>query len=141
MVSVLIDEIKVGDKGSVSKTISESDVYNFAGVTGDFSWLHVDEVKAQKGPFGRRIVHGMLTIGLISAVVGTQMPGVGTIYASQNIKFVRPVFIGDTITAEVEIIEIMREKGLVRINATATNQHGELVLAGEGTVVPPKERY
>lgn len=139
MVSVMMDQIKIGLKGSVVKTISETDVYNYSGITGDFSWLHVDEERSKRGRFGRRIAQGMLSIGLVSAAIGTQMPGTGTIYVSQTIKFLRPVYIGDTITAEVEVIEIMKDRGMVRLKTTCTNQYGEEVLTGEGVVIPPEE--
>lgn len=140
MRSYSIEELKIGDRGSIAKTITETDIYNYSGITGDFSWLHVNEERSKKGPFGRRIAHGMLTIGLVSAVVGTEMPGAGTIYVSQTMNFRRPVFIGDTITAEVEVIDIDMGKKLVRLKTTCTNQSGETVLIGEGIVIPPTER-
>ncbi|MBI5546706.1 MAG: MaoC family dehydratase, partial [Deltaproteobacteria bacterium] len=95
---------QVGDKASMSKTVSESDVYSFAGITGDLNPAHVNEVWAKKSRVGGRIAHGMLTGGFISAVLGMQLPGPGTIYLQQSLKFTAPVRLGDTITAEVEVL-------------------------------------
>ncbi|MGE5398069.1 MAG: MaoC family dehydratase [Chitinophagales bacterium] len=136
MLSYTIEEIKVGDKGSIEKTVSESDVYNFAGITGDFSWLHVNEDRSRRGRFGKRIVHGMLLMGMISGVLGTQMPGGGCIYVSQEIKFLKPVFIGDTVKAEVEVVEVIKERNRVKLKTVCTNQNGEEVLVGEATMIP-----
>lgn len=132
-----INELKIGDRDWMEKTVTETDVYNYAGITGDFSWVHVNEERARKGRFGQRIVHGMLTIGFISCVIGTRLPGPGTIYVYQDMKFSRPVFFNDTIHAEVEVIGIDKEKGRVRLKTTVTNQHGETVLSGEAVVIPP----
>ncbi|NSW92929.1 MAG: MaoC family dehydratase [Firmicutes bacterium] len=134
-----IDRLKIGDKGWLEKTITETDVYNYAGITGDFSLVHVNEARAKQGRFGRRVVHGMLLMGLISAVIGTQMPGTGTIYVSQVVKFLKPVFFNDTIRAEVEVIGIDAERERVRLKTTCTNQDGQLVLTGEAEVIPPTD--
>lgn len=138
MKGLSIDELKIGDIGWIEKTISEHDVYTFAGLTGDFSWVHVNEERAKKGRFGQRIAHGMLTIGFISCVIGTQIPGPGTIYLTQDMKFLKPVFFGDTIHAEVEVIEIIKEKNKVKLKTTVANQQGDLVLTGEAYVIPPQ---
>jgi 3-hydroxybutyryl-CoA dehydratase len=137
MIEHIFSELKIGDKGYVEKTITETDLYIFAGVTGDFSWLHVNEVRAAQGHFKTRIVHGMLLAGLISNVVGNQMPGVGTIYETQNMKFLKPCFINDTIRAQTEVVELL-EAGRVRLKTTCYNQHGELVVDGEAIVIPPR---
>ncbi len=129
---------KVGDKASMSKTVSESDVYLFAGITGDLNPAHVNEAWAKTTRFGGRIAHGMLTAGFISAVLGMKLPGTGTIYMGQQLKFTAPVRIGDTITAEVEVIEIIENKRL-RLKTTATNQDGVVVTEGEALVMPPRE--
>lgn len=130
-------ELKVGDTGYVEKTISETDVYQYAGITGDFSWLHVNEMRAQAGHFKTRIVHGMLLLGLISNVVGNQMPGAGTIYQKQTIDFVRPCYIGDTIRAQTVVIQLL-DHGRVRLHTICVNQKGETLLDGEAIVIPPR---
>lgn len=132
-----IKEIKVGDKASFTKTITESDVYMYAGITGDLNPAHINQVEAEKGMFKTRIAHGMLTAGLVSAVLGMQLPGPGTIYMGQELQFTKPVYFGDTITAEVEAIEIVKEK-ILKLKTTCTNQKGEVVLEGVATVMPPR---
>ena len=134
-----IDELKVGNHASCSKTISETDVYLYAGITGDFNPAHVNEVYAQTTAFKTRIAHGMLTAGLISNLLGTQLPGPGSIYMSQNLKFLAPVTIGDTITATVEVIDIITEKKRVRLKTTCVNQEGTIVVEGEALVSPPRK--
>jgi 3-hydroxybutyryl-CoA dehydratase len=140
MIGKTISELKVGDQASFSKTISETDVYLYAGITGDFNPAHIDETYAQKTAFKTRIAHGMLTAGFISNVVGTQLPGPGTIYVSQSLKFMAPVVIGDTITATVEVIDILPEKKRVRLKTTCANQEGTVVLDGEALISPPRKR-
>ncbi|MBT8355002.1 MAG: MaoC family dehydratase [Desulfofustis sp.] len=134
-----IDELKVGDQASFSKTISESDVYLYAGITGDFNPAHIDEVYAQTTAFKTRIAHGMLTAGLISTLLGTQLPGPGSIYMSQSLKFLAPVTIGETITATVEVIDIITEKKRVLLKTTCTNQEGTIVVDGEALISPPRK--
>lgn len=134
-----IDELEVGQSARFSKTISESDVYLYAGITGDFNPAHINEVYAEKTAFKSRIAHGMLTAGLISKVLGTDLPGPGTIYLQQSLSFKAPVAIGDTITATVEVIEIDTEKKRVRLKTACTNQHGALVLDGEAVISPPRK--
>lgn len=129
---------QVGDKASVTKTITETDVYMFAGITGDLNPAHVNEVWASNTKFGGRIAHGMLSAGLISAVLGMKLPGPGTIYLGQTLKFTAPVKIGDTVTAEAEVAEIIDNKRL-RIRTTCTNQNGVTVVEGEAMVLPPRE--
>ncbi|MEW9081418.1 MaoC family dehydratase [Caldanaerobacter subterraneus] len=134
-----INELKVGDKDYFEKTITETDVYLYAGITGDFNPVHINQIEAEKTMFKGRIAHGMLTAGLISTVLGTKLPGTGTIYLGQELKFTKPVRIGDTIKAEVEVIEIIPEKNRVKLKTTCTNQNGEVVLEGIATVLAPKE--
>jgi 3-hydroxybutyryl-CoA dehydratase len=131
-----IDEIKLGDKASVEKTISETDVYLYAGITGDFNPAHVNQVEAGKTRFNGRIAHGMLSAGLISAVLGTELPGPGAIYMGQELKFLAPVRIGDTIKAEVEVIEIIEEKNRIKLRTCCYNQNGEMVIEGMALVRP-----
>nr|WP_207755110.1 MaoC family dehydratase [Alkaliphilus hydrothermalis] len=133
-----IHEIKLGDKASFQKTITETDVYLYAGITGDLNPAHINESYAKETFFKGRIVHGILTSGLISAVLGTQLPGPGTIYLSQDLKFHAPVRFADTISAEVEVVEIASEKNRVKLSTICKNQNDEVVLSGVATVMPPK---
>ncbi|MGI6027071.1 MAG: MaoC family dehydratase [Candidatus Scatomorpha sp.] len=139
MKGITISEMKVGDSASFTKTVSEHDVYTYAGVSGDFNPAHVNEVEAQKGMFGKRIAHGMLSAGFISTVLGTQLPGPGTIYMGQELRFTKPVFFGDTITATVTVAELIPEKNRTILDTVCTNQNGEVVIKGKATVMPPKE--
>ena len=130
----------VGQTASVTRTISESDVYVFAGVTGDLIPAHTNEEYAKTTHFKTRIAHGMLSAGLISAVLGMQLPGPGTIYTGQTLKFLAPVHIGDTITATAEIKSLDLERNRVVLTTTCTNQEGTMVITGEATALLPKER-
>jgi len=138
MIGKTIDELAVGDAAEFGKTVSESDVYLYAGVTGDVNPAHLNEVYAEKTYFKTRIAHGMLTAGLISGLLGVTLPGPGTIYIRQELDFKAPVRIGDTITARVEVIEILKERNRVRLRTTCANQDGTLVLDGQAIVSPPK---
>lgn len=131
-------KFNVGDKASMAKTVSESDVYLFAGITGDLNPAHVNEQWAKKSMFGGRVAHGMLSAGFISACLAMKLPGPGTIYLNQTLKFTAPVRIGDTVTVEVEVVEF-NDKGRMRLRTTAKNQDGITVIDGEATVLPPKE--
>lgn len=139
MKGITISEMKLGDSASFTKTVSEHDVYTYAGISGDFNPAHVNEVEAQKGMFGKRIAHGMLSAGFISTVLGTQLPGPGTIYMGQELHFTKPVFFGDTITATVTVAELIPEKNRAILDTVCTNQNGEVVIKGKATVMPPKD--
>lgn len=132
------DELQIGDSASFTKTVSESDVYLFGGITGDLNPAHVDAASAAQGMFKQRIAHGMLTASFISTVLGMKLPGPGTIYVGQNLQFRAPVFFGDTLTAKAECIEKMDQRQWARFKTTVTNQEGKLVVDGEATVIPPK---
>ncbi|MGN1413590.1 MAG: MaoC family dehydratase [Anaerovoracaceae bacterium] len=134
-----INTLTIGQKAAFSKTVSEADIYNFAGVSGDFNPAHVNAVYAENSPFKERIAHGILSASFISNVIGNQLPGMGSIYLGQTLKFLRPVHIGDTITAEVEVSEIIKEKNKIVLKTTCTNQNGEVVVNGEAIIMPPKE--
>ena len=134
-----IDRLQVGDAAEFAKTVTETDIYLYAGITGDFNPAHVNESYAKNTFFKTRIAHGMLTAGFISAIIANLLPGPGTIYLKQDLSFLAPVRIGDTITARVEILELNSEKNRVRLKTTCSNQDGVMVLAGEGLVSPPKE--
>ena len=138
MIIKTIEQIHVGDRAEFSKTVSESDIYQYAGVTGDLNPAHINEVYAQQTFFKTRIAHGMLAAGFISAVLGTQLPGPGTIYLKQDLSFLAPVRIGDTVTARVEVLEVITEKKKIRLKTTCTNQEGKQVLDGEAIVSPPR---
>ena len=138
MIGKTIHELNIGDTAEFSKTVSESDIYQFAGITGDFNPAHMNEEYAKKTFFKTRIAHGMLSAGFISTAIGTKLPGTGSIYVKQDLRFLAPVRIGDTITARVEVIEIIAEKKRVRLKTTCINQEGTQVLDGEAVVSPPK---
>ncbi|MBN2285913.1 MAG: MaoC family dehydratase [Tissierellales bacterium] len=133
-----IQEIKMGDKASFQKTVTETDVYLYAGITGDINPAHINDEYAKNTFFKGRIAHGMLTAGFVSAVLGMYLPGPGTIYISQDLKFTAPVKFGDTIKAEAEVIEILEEKNRIKLNTTCFNQNGDIVLKGTAVVMPPK---
>jgi 3-hydroxybutyryl-CoA dehydratase len=133
-----IDELSVGDSAQFTKTLSESDVYLYAGVTGDFNPVHINEEYARKTHFKRRIAHGLLSAGFISTVMGNQLPGPGTVYIKQELNFLAPVHIGDTLTARVEVIELAANRNRARLKTTCFNQDGTVVLDGEALVSPTK---
>ena len=130
-------EISVGQSASLSKPISESDVYTFAGITGDLNPAHVNEEYARQSRFGGRIAHGLLSAGLISAAIAMKLPGPGTIYLGQTIKFLAPVRIGDTVTATVKVLSIDAARRRAVLETTCHNQKDALVITGEATVLLP----
>ncbi len=132
--STAFADIKVGDKASMTKTVSEYDIYTFAGVTGDFNPVHVNAEYAKTTMFKERIAHGMLTAGFISAVLGTALPGANSIYLGQELSFKAPVKIGDTITATVELLEKIEGKKRLILRTTVVNQDGVLVVDGKASV-------
>lgn len=139
MIGKTIHEMKIGDTASMAKTVTEYDIYQFAGVTGDFNPIHINEEYAAGTFFKGRIAHGMLSAGFISAVIGTKLPGTGCIYISQTVNFKAPVRIGDTITTTAEVVELIVEKNRVRLKTTCTNQDGILVTDGEAVMLAPKK--
>lgn len=133
-----IYELQVGDAAEFAKTVSESDVYLYAGVSGDFNPAHINEAYAQNTFFKARIAHGMIPAGFISAVLAMKLPGPGTIYLRQELNFLAPVKIGDTITARVEVVEIMHKEKRAKLKTTCINQEGTAILEGEAVVSPPR---
>ncbi len=129
--------VSVGQSASLSKTISESDVYTFAGITGDLNPAHVNEEYARQSRFGGRIAHGLLSAGLISAAIAMKLPGPGTIYLGQTIKFLAPVRIGDTVTATVKVLSMDAARRRAVLETTCHNQKDALVITGEATVLLP----
>jgi len=136
--SFTIEELKIDQEYSVEKTFSEIDVLNFSKLSGDENPVHINEVEAKKSIFGQRVVHGALVSSLTSSILGMKLPGNGTIYLSQDCKFIAPVFIGDTITSTCKVIEIIKNKNIVKLASFAVNQHGKLVIDGVSTVMAPK---
>jgi len=130
-----ITEITIGQSASFSKTISESDVYLFAGITGDLNPLHINDVHAQVSIFKGRVAHGMLTASLISTVLGMYLPGPGTVLVKQDIKYLAPVYFGDTITATCTVKEKAEEKKLVVLDCKVTNQNDKAVIVGSATIL------
>jgi len=133
-----IDELRIGDSAQISKTITEGDIELFARATGDFNPVHLDAAYAEKTMFKGRIAHGLLSVGFFSAILGNILPGHGTIYLSQEVKFLAPVRIGDTITAKVELLELIPERNRAKFRTSCTNQDGRLVVDGIAWTVPPK---
>ncbi|MFZ5573508.1 MAG: MaoC family dehydratase [Thermodesulfobacteriota bacterium] len=131
------DELEVGMSASFTKTISETDVYLFAGISGDFNPMHLNEEFAKRTPFGTRIAHGALPQSLIAPVLGMKLPGLGTVALEITVRFKAPTYFGDTITAVGEIVEKLEKKRWVRMALRWTNQKDELVAEGSALVMPP----
>lgn len=129
------EDLRIGQSASFAKTITEVDVGLFAGITGDFNPLHVNQPTAEASRFGGRIAHGMLSASLICTVLGMHLPGPGTVHLGQSLRFLKPVRISDTITATAEIIELFAEQHRVRLRTYCVNQNGDLVLDGEASVL------
>ncbi len=132
--------VKVGDKINFSKSVTHDDLVKFADVTGDTNPIHLEDEYASKTRFGKRIAHGMLSAGFISTVIGIKLPQEGetAIYLSQSLRFMRPVFIGDTITAEVEVTAVDAERRRVTLNTVCVNQNQEQIVTGEALVLLDK---
>lgn len=129
------EEIQIGDSDSFTKTITDYDIVQFARLTGDFNPVHLDSEFAKKTPFKERIAHGILSGSIISTVLGMRLPGPNTIYLSQNFKFLAPVRIGDTIKANVEVVEKRDDKKIIKLKTQVKNQHEETVVDGEAVVM------
>lgn len=138
MASLTIDDLQLGMAAELAKTYDEWDIYTFAALTGDLNPAHVDQTFAEKTVFRGKIAHGMLTASLISAVLGTKLPGPGCIYLAQDLKFLQPVRIGDTVTAKVVVIELIRQENRVRLMTTCANQNGDRLLEGTALVMPSR---
>ena len=140
MIGKTIADLNPGDRAELTRVVEDGDIAAFVEAVGDYNPVHSDPAYAATTPFKEPIAPGIFTAGLISAVIGTQLPGPGAIYLSQSLKFVKPVKSGDTITARAEIIEVMRERNRIRIQTVCVNQHGEEVLSGEAWVMPSRTR-
>ncbi|MCL2362720.1 MAG: MaoC family dehydratase [Defluviitaleaceae bacterium] len=130
-----MSELSIGQSASFSKTITETDVYLFAGISGDANPVHINEVHAKESIFKGRVAHGMLTASLISTVLGMYLPGPGSILAKQEIKYLAPVYFNDTITATCTVKEKIEEKNLVVFDCTVTNQNEKTVIVGSSTIL------
>ncbi len=128
------DEIKTGDDASLSVTITEAHIVLYAGITGDVNPVHVDAEHAKESVFGERIAHGMLVGGLISAVLGTKLPGPNSVYLGQDLRFKAPVKIGDTVTVVVTVTEKRDDKRIIKLETTVLNQRGEIVIDGTAVI-------
>ena len=131
--------LKVGDSAEIRKTIADEDVRAFAELTGDRNPVHLDEEYAARTRFGRRIAHGMLGASLISAVLANELPGRGTVYLSQTLRFTAPVFLGDTVTARVVVKHVREDKPVVTLETYCTNERGERVVEGEAVVLMSRQ--
>lgn len=132
---VSFDSIKIGDSAELSKTVTEDDIINFAQICLDFNPIHLDHEFAKNSRFHKRIAHGMLSASLISAVIGTRLPGKNTIYLAQNLKFTAPVYIGDIITATVTVKDKKEDKNILVLETIVTNQSNIVVINGEAKVM------
>ncbi|MBS4961462.1 MAG: MaoC family dehydratase [Clostridiales bacterium] len=136
-------QVEVGDTAEFSKTITEYDVYTFAGCTGDFGRMHIDAEYAKNGHFGQRVAHGLIGASFPSTIMGTILPGPGTILAEYNMKFPNPVFFGDTITAHIEVTKITEKRTgyLAEFDCWCKNQKGEITTEGTAKEFMPKKNF
>jgi 3-hydroxybutyryl-CoA dehydratase len=139
MIQKKLEDIQVGEKATFGKTVTEADVFAFAGITGDFNPIHVNVEFAKNSFFGKRVAHGMLTASLIDQTL-TNIGGLGTIHLTQSVKFMAPVFIGDTVTVVSEVVSKDGARNRMTVKSTVTNQDGKTVLEGEALIMMPKER-
>ncbi len=138
MIGRTIDQLRLGDAAELSRVATPTAVAKFVESVGDTNPIHSDPAFAATTRFEKPIAPGIWTAGLVSAVIGTRLPGPGTIYASQELRFLRPVDLGERITAQVEVVEILPERNRVRLQTTCRNRRGEAVLTGEAWVLPSK---
>ncbi|MEN9946336.1 MAG: hypothetical protein RLZZ293_722 [Pseudomonadota bacterium] len=136
--NVTYDEITVGMSATIKKTIEERDIYLFGLVSGDLNPAHFDAEYAQTTRFGKCIAHGMISAGFFSTLLGTQLPGPGTIYLGQSLSFQKPVYIGETLEVTVTVSEKLA-KGRVILDCKCTDSHGDVVTSGSATVLAPRE--
>lgn len=131
--------VQVGMSASRTRRITAEDIDLFAQASGDHNPVHLDDDYAAATQFGRRIAHGMLSVSIVSAILGNDLPGEGTIYLGQEVKFKAPVYIDDEITATVECIKYREDRRIATFSTTATNQDGTVVLTGEAVVIAPED--
>jgi acyl dehydratase len=140
MIGLTIDAIEVGDSAEIVRRVAAADVAGFVASVGDYNPVHSDPVYAAGTMFKEPIAPGIWTAGLVSAVIGTRLPGPGAVYLSQDLKFLKPVKFGDVITARVTVLEANRERNRLRLSTACANHRGEDVLVGEALVMPSKGR-
>jgi 3-hydroxybutyryl-CoA dehydratase len=140
MIGLTMEEVAVGDVAEVTHTVTDATIQEFVGASGDDNPIHSDAAFAAGTRFGRVIAPGMLTGSFISGVIGTRLPGPGTIYLSQNLRFLRPVYVGDRVTARVEVVERVPERNRLRLRTTCANQDGAPLVEGEAWVLPSPAR-
>lgn len=138
--SIPYDALEIGQSAEYSKTVTEQDIVLFAAISGDVNPVHLDEAYAHTTVFGERIAHGMLTGSLVSAALAMTLPGPGSIYLGQSLKFRRPVKINDTITVRLEVTDKRDGKNIVTLDCKVTNQHGDVVATGTADVIAPTEK-
>lgn len=138
MIGITIDAIAVGDSAQITRRVTDGDIAAFVDAVGDHNPVHADREYAASTVFKEPIAPGIWTAGLISAVIGTRLPGPGAIYLSQDLKFLKPVKAGDSISARVEVLEVNRERNRIRLRTVCTNQGAEDVLIGEAVVMPSR---
>src|ERR1700682_1074984 len=138
MIGITIEDVRVGDTAQIVRRVDDGDIASFVDAVGDYNPVHADRDHRATTRFKKPIAPGIWTAGLISAVIGTPLPGPGAIYLSQELKFLKPVFFGDVITARVEVLEVVRERNRIRLKTVCVNQRGEEVLTGEALVMPSK---
>ena len=139
MNSLSIDQIKIGDKAETKKIFNETDVLEFARISTDYNPAHVDAEYAKNTIFKKQIVHGMLVGSLFSSLFGVQLPGLGSIYTKQALKFTKPVYFGDEITAMITVKDLNLERNRVTFDCLAMNQNDEVVIIGEAEIMPPRK--
>lgn len=140
MKSLTFSDLKIGDEATFVKTFTEAMVREYAWITGDENPAHIDPNYAATTLFKRPIVHGMLVGAMYSTLFGVTLPGLGSIYTKQSLKFIKPVYLEDTITAKVRVIDLIPEKNRAVFACESVNQHQELVMVGEAEIMPPKVR-
>src|SRR6202158_2874521 len=138
MIGITIEDVRVGDTAQIVRRVDDGDIASFVDAVGEYKPMHGDREYAATTMFKEPIAPGIWTAGLISGVIGTRLPGPGAIYLSQELKFLKPVFFGDVITARVEVLEVLRERNRIRLKTVCTNQRGEEVLIGDALVMPSK---
>jgi acyl dehydratase len=138
MIGITIEDVRVGDTAQIVRRVDDGDIASFVDAVGDYNPVHADREYAATTMFRQPIAPGIWTAGLISGVIGTRLPGPGAIYLSQELKFLKPVFFSDVITARVVVLEVLRERNRIRLKTVCTNQRGEEVLTGEALVMPSK---
>ena len=130
--------LEVGMTASRTRTMNDEAIQAFAQASGDTNAVHLDDAYAAQSAYGRRIAHGMLTASLISAILGNDLPGPGTVYLTQTLKFRAPVFVGDTVTATVTLIKYRASRRIATFETMVTNEGGDVVLEGEAVVIAPE---